>query len=214
MEKIKSVIPEDKTIKESQEQTPKIVKKNSTIKPIIPNPKELSIESLYKQKITSLEKGTTDAELYHRLISHAVARVFRGSLRNMEIKVNIDDGIKIIDTVFTNCAKEGFFQNLKSKVECSYPMIEVKSISGDPTNTELDQLNGRLNENRGHFGILICRDVKDKARVCKRCKTYLPNNYVLFLTDKDIFELLDYSKENSKDDISDFMDRKLRDILF
>ena len=81
---------------------------------------------MYKEKISSLKKGTTDAELYHRLISHAVARVFRGSLRNMKIKVNIDGGIKIIDTVFTNCAKDGFFQNLKSKVECSYPTLAVK----------------------------------------------------------------------------------------
>ena len=121
----------------------------------------MSIENLYKEKIKSLDSGAKEAELYHRLISHAVARVFRGSLRNMEIKVNVDDGTKIIDTVFTNCAKEGFFHNLKSKVECSYPIFEVKSISGDPKNTELDQLNGRLSKDRGYFGILVCREVKN-----------------------------------------------------
>ena len=212
--RIRENIPIDDTIKNPDSSNPKIVKKNSKTKPVVPNPKSLSLESLYKEKINAIYKGTNKAEEYHRIVSYAIGRIFRGSLRNMDIKVNVDGGVKIIDTVFTNCADSGFFKNLRSKVECNYPMIEVKNISGDPTNTELDQLNGRLNQNRGHFGILICRSVANKDAVIARCKTYLSNNYVLVLSDDDIFELLEYAREKADNDINDFMDKKLREILF
>jgi len=195
--------------------TPKIniVKKTSKIKPCIPNPKQLSIESLYKEKIKSLEIGE-HPEQFHRIVSHAIGRIFRGSLRNMEIKVETAEGRKIIDTVFTNSSDQGFFHNLKSKFECSYPIIEVKDINEDPTNPDFDQLNGRLNKNHGHFGILICRKVSNLETVYQRCKSFLPDHGILFLTEEDIFELLGYSRENSSEEINDFMDKKLRDLLF
>lgn len=213
-QKIRENIPIDETIKDQTTPEPKIIKISSKIKPVIPNPKTLSLETLYIEKIKKIDKGPNGAEEYHRIISFALGRIFRGSLRNMDIKVNVDGGIKIIDTVFTNCADNGFFHNLRSKVECNYPMVEAKNISGDPTNPELDQLNGRLNQNRGHFGILICRNVSDKNSVIARCKTYLPANYVLVLTDEDLFELLEYSREKNYNEITDLMDKKLREILF
>lgn len=212
--RIRTEIPIDDTIKDPTSAEPKLVKKTSSIKPVIPNPKSLSIESLYIEKISSTSTGISSAETYHRTVSYALGRIFRGSLRNMDIKVDIDGGVKIIDTVFTNCADNGFFHNLRNKVDCTYPMAEMKSISGDPTNNELDQLNGRLNENRGHFGMLICRSVKDEDRVISRCKTYLPNNYVLVLTDDDIFVLLEHSRQHDQTELDDFMDKKLRQILF
>jgi hypothetical protein len=213
-EKIRQLIPIDETIKEPENADKlKVVKKTSTIKQVVPNPKELSLESLYAEKIKSIPKGV-DAEIYHRVVSHALARIFRGSLKNMEIKVEIDGRIKIIDTLFVNYAKDGFFSNLKGRVDCSFPMVEIKNISDDPTNTDFDQLNGRLNTNHGHFGILICRKVDDEDRAYARCKTYLPDNHVMFLTDKDIFELLEYSRENNQDEINALMDRRLTKIIF
>ena len=213
-EKIKQNIPNDIRIRDPISSEPKTVKKKSKTKTIVPNPRVLSIENLYIKKFQEIKKGHNNAEEYHMIVSYAIGRIFRGSLRNMSIKVDIDGGIKIIDTLFTNCANDGFFHNLKSKVECTYPMIEVKNISKDPTNNELDQLNGRLNQNRGHFGIMVCRNVSNLNAVMSRCKTYLPNNYILVLTDEDISELLEYAREKNFDDISDFMDKKLRELLF
>lgn len=213
-DRIKENIPISDSIKDPDSLEPKLVKKTSKTGIVIPNPKSLSIENLYIEKIKNTLKGQDNAEEYHRVVSYAIGRIFRGSLRNMDIKVKIDGGIKIIDTLFTNSANGGFFNNLKSKVECTYPMIEVKNISGDPINQDLDQLNGRLNQNRGHFGILICRDVSDKNAVISRCKTYLPTNHILVLSDEDISELLEYAREKNDNDINDFMDKKLREILF
>jgi len=213
-EKIRKYISIDESINEPEKSTLNIVQRTPSIKPVIPNPRELSIESLYIEKIKSIPTGTRNAELYHRVVSHALERIFRGSLRNMDIKVEIDKRIKIIDTIFTNSAKEGFFNNLKNKAECSYPIFEMKNMSGDPTNREFDQLNGRLRTSRGNFGILVCRNVDDEDAVVDRCKTYLTDRYILYLTDEDIFELMEYSRNNNQEEISDFMDRKLRTLIF
>jgi len=132
----------------------------------------------------------------------------------MKIKVPIDGGIKIIDAIFTNCANEGFFATLKNKFECSYPIVEMQNVSGDPTNNELDQLNGRFSARGGEFGIQVCRKVDDENSVYDRCKTYLPNHCIIFLNDEDIFQLLEYSRENAAEEINDFMDNKLRRLLF
>ncbi len=212
--RIREIIPIDETIKNPSSSELKIVKKSEKVKMILPNPKILSIENIYIEKIRGIPKGQNNAEEFHRVVSYALGRIFRGSLRNMDIKVNVDGGIKIIDTVFTNTATDGFFHNLKSKIECTYPMIEVKNISGDPSNPELDQLNGRFSNNRGHFGILVCRNINDKNAVLSRCKTYLPNNCILVLTDEEIFELLEYVREKNQNEINDFMDKKLRELLF
>lgn len=213
-EKIRKHIPIDKSIKEPQSTTFEIVKRNDKIKPIIPNPKPLTIESMYIDRIKSIKKGITDAESYHRIASYAIARIFRGSLRNMEIKVSVNQGIKIIDTVYTNCAEKGFFNNLPKQIDCKYLIVEVKNTKGDPDNSEIDQLNGRLSKERGNFGILICRETEDEDRVFARCQTHLSDSYIIFLTDEDIFNLLEYSREKSYDEINDLMDNKLRKLIF
>jgi hypothetical protein len=212
--KILQHIPEDDTIKNPTSVMPKIVKKSLTVKPIISNPKIFSIESLYIEKIRNMSTGIKFAEEYHRIVSNALARIFRGSLRNMTMKVNIDSGIKIVDTVFSNYSIQGFFKNLKDKIECSYPIFEVKNISVDPENTEFDQLNGRLTDNTGHFGVLVCRSVDKERDVIARCKTFRPNNIILYLTDNDIITLLEYKREHNIIEIDNFMDIKLRNILF
>jgi hypothetical protein len=176
-EKIIENIPVDLTIKDSTTGNLKTVKLTDEIKVVSPNPKKLSLENLYLDKIRTVPAGIENAEIYHRLVSYAMARIFRGSLRNMNIKVEIDGGIKIIDTVFTNSSTKGFFNILRSKIDCSYPMIEVKNISTDPTNVEFDQLNGRLTSTHGYFGILICKKVLDWDKVIARCKTIFTRSF-------------------------------------
>lgn len=211
---IRKHIPIDSTIKDPVVDEFKVVKQRGDVKPVLPNPEPLSIETLYKDKIKRIPIGATYAEIYHRVVSHAIARIFRTSLRNMEIKVQIDGGVKIIDTLFTNCAQRGFFETLKSKVECAYPIVEVKNISDEPSNVDFDQLNGRLNKNHGHFGILVCRKIDDEDAAYARCKTHLPDNHIIFLTDEEIFDLLELEREHNDEEISDFMDKKLRRLLF
>jgi hypothetical protein len=207
-------IPRDNSILNPKDIKPKLAKLAPSSKPCVPNPEDLTIESLYIEKIESIPEGPEYAEEYHRVVSLAIARIFRGSLRNMTIKVPIGDSIKVIDTLYTNCAKEGFFNNLRDDFKCTHPILEVKNYTDDIKNPEVDQLNGRLNQYRGQFGMIACRHIDDENGVYKRCATALPDRAVLFLTDNDIFRLLDLSRSGEPEEISDFMDNKLQTLLF
>jgi len=211
---VAQLIPRDSTIDDPTTGTPKIAKNDDNMQLVLPNPVELSIERLYTKKLDSLTPGSKDAEIYHRLVSNALLRIFRGSLRNMNIKVELNGGIKIIDTVFTNCATRGFFYSLRSRVECAYPIVEVKNYSGDIENPEIDQLIGRLSRTRGSFGMIICRNIDDETAVFKRCQTGLNERIILPISDADITEMLSYSANSDEQGIDDLMDRKLQKLLF
>ncbi|MEK6854981.1 MAG: hypothetical protein AABX73_02050 [Nanoarchaeota archaeon] len=95
-----------------------------------------------------------------------------------------------------------------------YPIIEAKNLTNEPNNPEFDQLHGRMNKYRGKFGILVCRKVQNKDRAIEICKTYLPDRYVIYLTDEDIFEMLELSREDKIDEIDDLMDNRLKKVIF
>jgi hypothetical protein len=211
---IEDHIPNDTTIEDPISGALKIVKNDGTAQLVNPNPDPLAIERLYAQMLDLLIPGTSDAEIYHRLVSNALSRIFRGSLRNMNIKVEINGGTKIIDTVFTNCATKGFFNSLRNRVECTYPIVEVKNYSEDPANPEIDQLNGRLNRVRGNFGMLICRSISDEEAVFGRCRSCGSERIILPITDADIREMLTYSANEDDQSIDDLMDSKLQKFLF
>jgi hypothetical protein len=212
-ERITQAVPLDLTIRDPEAVKPKRVEYAEDVCPVMPNPKSLSIESLYQERIRQIPTGPAYAEVYHRVISYAMARVFRGSWRNMILKMPVDNGIKIIDTIFTNCAEKGFFKNLRTKFDCNYIIIEVKNYKYDVENPEVDQLGGRLNKNHGAFGILVCRDVHNEDALYNRCATSLPNSCILFLTDKEIIEMLEYSRNGCDEEIGDIVDSKLRRLL-
>ncbi|MBN1860327.1 MAG: hypothetical protein JW840_02575 [Candidatus Thermoplasmatota archaeon] len=218
MDKIIKAIPIDDTIEDPIDIQPKIVKMKDDVKEVIPNPCELSIEKLYAETLKKLTPGPDYAEEYHRLVSQIIYRIFRGSLRNMEIKQEMDHGMKIIDTVYTNSAEKGFFENLskKFKIKCPYIILEAKNYSYDPENPEFDQLAGRLKDNIGKFGILVCRKIEDLSVAKERCEGYLDDGdkHIIFLTDEELLDLLELYQDNDLDSINDFMDKKIRPLIF
>lgn len=213
-ERIRNLIPEDKSIKEPVSSKVKRVKPKSTTKLVLPNPDELSIENLYIERLKKIEPGHDGAYEYHKLVAHALGRIFRGSLRNMGIEYDIEGGIKRVDIVYTNSAKEGFFLNLRENIDCGHPMVEVKNISHDPKNEEFSQLRDRFKKGRGHFGIIVCRKIENHDDVIKRCKEGLPDNIVIVLSEDDLYELLKLSREKMDGEINDFMDKKLMEVIF
>lgn len=213
-EKIRELIPLDETIKNPTSSKLKEVEQKSSTKIVLPNPEELSIENLYIERLKKIIPGHDDAYEYHRIVAHALGRIFRGSLKNLLMEVKVVDGIKRIDIVFTNSAIDGFFLKLTNTVNCNYPMIEVKNISHDPGNAEFDQLAGRLNKSRGNFGILVCRKIEDKKKVIERCRIYLPDRYIIVLSEHDLVELLELSRESMLEEIDEFIDTKLKEVIF
>jgi hypothetical protein len=202
----------DNTIEDPTSATPRITTdRHSQI--VLPNPRDLALENLYIRKLRAIPPGIENAEVYHRLTAYAIARIFKGSLKEMKLKVPIARGVKEIDTVFANCATQGFFHNLQQQISSPYPMFEMKNYSHDPENDQFDQLNGRFNDQRGHFGVLVCRRAEREAAI-DRCKTFLNNNYVIYLTDSDLVELLQFRRDNDEDSINELMDTRLRAVLF
>ncbi|MBU7017389.1 MAG: hypothetical protein HXS44_07755 [Theionarchaea archaeon] len=216
-EKIRKNIPKDESIGDPENVSPKTVKRTSEISEVLPNPLELQIESLYMNVLELFQAGRAPYH-YHRLASQIISKVFKGSLKNMKIEQSQDGGIKRIDTVFSNCAEKGFFRRLADihDVKCPYIVVEAKDYALDPGNKEFDQLAGRLNDNVGKFGILVCRSIKNEETARKRCESYLSDRkYIIFLTDDNLFELLELSMdENAASEIDDFMDEKLRKLVF
>jgi hypothetical protein len=213
-EKIREHIPLDESIKNPTTSKLKIVEQKASTKIIEPNPEELSIENLYIERLKKIIPGHDGAYEYQRIVAHALGRIFRGALKNLLMEFKTADGIKRLDIVFTNSARDGFFLKLTNIVNCNYPMIEVKNISHDPANAEFDQLAGRFNNNRGNFGILVCRKIEDKEKVINRCRSYLPDRYIIALSEDDLVELLEFSRESMFEEIDEFIDTKLKQVIF
>lgn len=212
------VMPLDETISDPASPELKIVKRERGVKERIPNPVTLSIQSLYRKALNRIPSGKKNAAAYHRLASHILYRVFRGSLRNMKIEQYMDHGIKKIDTVYTNAADKGFFDRLSKtfRIKCPYIIMEAKNYKHDAANKEFDQLAGRLKDNIGKFGILVCRKIEDMKLVSKRCEGYLDDGkkHVIFLTDDDLMNLLELYEDGDIQAIDDFMDTKIRPLVF
>ena len=156
-------------------------------------PRDVSVQN----KIGSLEAipaGTQHANDFHNFILGALETLFYPNIRSPAKEQAVDEGRKRIDIVFNNGAVSGFFSdlNILHRIRCPYIFVECKNYSTDPKNPELDQLIGRFHDNRGRFGILVCRTVVDKPLMQMRCKDIAGSGsgYVLVLDDDDIKELL------------------------
>ena len=178
-EMISNEIPQDNSIKDPETVEPKIVSGSEKITEILPNPTKLSLANIYQSMLDKIPEGKDKdpkaPEIYHRVASLILSRVFRGSLSGMEIKRDKDNGLKVVDTVFKNKAKNGFFDDLanKFKILCPYIIVEAKNYSHDIKNQEFDQLSGRLDDKVGKFGIIVCRDAKNQEDIKSRCESYL-----------------------------------------
>lgn len=168
--------------------------------------------------LQKIEPGNEQASDYHNLIVGILEAIFYPQLYRPVKEQEIHEGRKRIDIVFNNAGKEGFFGNLISiqRVHAPYIMVECKNYSSDPKNPELDQLMGRLSPRRGRFGIMVCRSVKDKNTLLKRCKDVFndDNGYIIVLDDKDIVTLLTAKAAGNEGYISDFLDDKYRALVF
>lgn len=207
----------DESIEDPISNKPKIIKRKENPKLIIPNPKSISIENLYINALDQLPSGIEHSSEYHRLTSLIIGRIFHSSLKNMTIQQEENRGRKFIDTVFTNSAKKGFFKDLidNPNILCQYIIVEAKNYSHDPDNPEFDQLSGRLSKKAGTFGILVCRTIVNQRLALERCQGYLDDDhYVIFLSNNDLIELLNFSYTGLNNEINDFMHDKLRSLVF
>lgn len=170
------------------------------------------------RELEGIPTGGAAAHTYHRFIKRALVGIFSPRVYKPTVEHEVHEGRKRIDIVFNNRAAEGFFADLNSvhHIQCPYILVECKNYASDPRNPELDQLTGRFGEERGRFGILVCRRVADKGVMLQRCRDVLRDGrgYPIVLDDSDIKALLRLRSEQNTTAIDDYLDDVFRQVLF
>jgi hypothetical protein len=164
-----------------------------------------------------IDAGVKDATRYHRLVLGSLTALFYPLLIQPHKEWQIHEGRKRIDIVFTNAADVGFFSQRRNdhKVNANAIIIECKNYAEDFNNNEIDQLLGRFDENRGKFGIITCRSVKDARALTMRCRdaSSRSQGYIIVLTDADIVAMLVAKSRLEDDKIEAILHKKYRELL-
>lgn len=168
-------------------------------------------------QLDKIERGLKDASRFHNHIIGMLTFIFSGSLRNPHKEDPIGDGLKKIDISFTNRARNGFFYALNQihHVRCPRVFFECKNYTDDLKNPEFDQMVGRFSDKRGHFGVIVCRTIRDKKKVVRRCRLILNDRreYVIVLEDRDIKHLMLLKDAKDEAAIDDFLEAKLGELI-
>jgi hypothetical protein len=195
----------------------KICKPSNKIRPILPNPECFDLENLCQKQLVEVPVGAHDATTYHRLVDLILRRVFDRELKAFAVEQEVDHGSKRIDIRARNYSQDGFFRRTDQQyhITCANIFIECKNYKNDPGNPELDQLAGRLSENKKcMIGLLVFRKLHDRQRLVAKCKNMLSDQkkYILWLEDSDLVELLKFRRAESYSSIADQMEDRLDDI--
>jgi hypothetical protein len=178
---------------------------------------KISILEQYSKELSKLSPGKTSAGTYHDLIFNVLTSTFDEFLKNPKKEVKMDGGLKRIDIVFTNKAKDGFFYDLKSRYSIQSPIIfiECKNYSEDLQNSEITQLETRLNPELGMFGIIVCRKIDDPDDLLAKLKAIFnrQKKYIIVLNDQDIQKIIQLKIDNLESKIDDFLEERLLQIM-
>lgn len=120
--------------------------------------------------VTGLPPGRDTATAYHRACERLFSALFYPSLSTPVIEREINTGRKRIDISYSNISEGGFFRFVALNYGAAYVPVECKNYAQDIANPELDQMAGRLAPNRGHFGIIVCRQITDRPLFTQRCR--------------------------------------------
>jgi hypothetical protein len=128
--------------------------------------------------LSKIKVGTNEANSFHKVSFDNLIHIFGERFSNPNSEVKINEGRKRIDIVFNNSDLVGFFNKLNSlhHVQCPKIFVECKNYGKEIGNPEIDQLQTRFSNQRGKFGILLCRTIEDKSRLLLKCKCKLPQN--------------------------------------
>ena len=167
--------------------------------------------------LANIKTGNDDATNFHKISFDNLIHIFGVRLSNPDSEVKINDGRKRIDIVFNNDDKDGFFNKLNTlhHIQCPKIFVECKNYGREIGNPEVDQLQTRFSKQRGQFGILLCRNINDKATIIQRCKDALHERqaFMIVLEDNDINSLLQLKEDGEETKIDDFMIQKFDELI-
>jgi len=167
-------------------------------------------------EIQNVEAGSDSASKYHSLSVGICTFLFYPNLIYPVKEYQIHEGRKRIDIKYTNSAQEGFFCRIMSapQTRALSVYVECKNYTKNINNPELDQMSGRFGPQRGFFGLVLCRNMDDRARIVSRCRDTVNDQrgYIIVLEDADIIEMLKLVKNGQRDRVDSFLQRRLDEI--
>lgn len=70
------------------------------------------------------------------------------------------------------------------------------------------------NPNRGMLGILACREINDPRKILKRSSDKAKiGKYIIVLEDKDLEKLVKLRLGEDREEVDDYMEKKLNEII-
>lgn len=166
--------------------------------------------------LKKIKPGTQEATNFHKISFDNLIEIFGNRLYDPKGEVEINDGRKRIDIVFNNNSKGFFYQlNALNKIHCPKIFVECKNYGKELGNPEIDQLQARFSNQRGMFGILLCRTIENREKMIQRCKDVMHDRkgYIIVLEDNDMEYLLKLKEKKDEEKIDQFMNQKLDEII-
>jgi hypothetical protein len=158
--------------------------------------RQLTKADVFAKELTSIVPGVGDSKRYERMMLRILTKLFSPPLTNPKAQVSSHDGREIVDLTYYNSANEGFWKDVKDLWRSQIVVFELKNIE-DLGNEEFFQINARLDDVRGEFGVLVSRkkDNLDLERAYRRLNK--ERKVILTLSDADILAMLKAQDEGT-----------------
>lgn len=165
-------------------------------------------------RLNDVPVGAAGAHDYEAVAKDILTALLYPWLMYPQTQTRIHEGRKRIDITYTNAAEDDFFAWLRNNYFAPYVIVECKNYSGDPENPELDQLSGRFGNRRGQFGLLVCRNIEDKALFMQRCKDTASDGrgYIIAIDDEDIKQLISAVRFGKPDERLNLLRERFREL--
>lgn len=157
-------------------------------------------------RLGEIATGNPEATSYHNLTIGICSFLFYPSLSCPIKEHEIHQGRKRIDIKYNNSATSGFFFQMMNSpaARANSIFVECKNYTKEVANPELDQLAGRFAPNRGKLGLLLCRNIDDRALFIQRCRDTAQDDrgFIIVLEDSDLIEYLELVEAGARDAIN------------
>lgn len=178
---------------------------------------EAILASKLIEELSTISAGPEAANTFHNFCLSALSFIFFPNFIYPKKEMEINEGRKRIDIVYTNGKDSGFFYRiaLDQNVKANAIHVECKNYTNDIKNPELDQLLGRFNPNRGTLGMLIFRSSNDLDNLIRRCNDAAKQQrgIVLPVDDEFIVGCLKLIESNNRHQIDAEIDRLYKRVI-
>jgi hypothetical protein len=182
-----------------------------TVKPV-----GINVLETYIEELETVKAGKSTAPKYHDIIFNILKLLFDKQLKKPIKEDPIANETQRVDITFQNDKEVGFFKRLDEGYHITCPNIyfECKNYKEDIANIELGQMSLRLNDKRGQFGIIVCRNIKNINKIKDRQNDLIKKGmYIIVLADKDIKKLVKFKLNGKEEEMNDLLEDKLKVLV-